>query len=61
MGKEKTRTCSYITVVRRGYDIFKLFSIKDVNCNKVTFSMAMLASLRRRNFYNLIGVVRTLQ
>ncbi|KAF9674396.1 hypothetical protein SADUNF_Sadunf10G0123000 [Salix dunnii] len=41
------------TIVGRRNNIFKLLAIEDINCNKVTFGMAMLASFRGRNLYNL--------
>jgi hypothetical protein len=44
---------AYITVVGRRNNIFKLFSIEDINCNKVAFGMAVLASFRGRNLHNL--------
>lgn len=38
-------------------DIFKLFSIEDVDCNKVTLRMTMLACLGGRNFHNLASSI----
>ncbi|KAJ0680442.1 hypothetical protein HanPI659440_Chr16g0624201 [Helianthus annuus] len=47
---------TYITVMGRWDDIFKLFSIEDVDCDKVTLGMTVLASLRGGNFYNLVKI-----
>lgn len=37
----------------RWYNIFMLLSIENSNCNKVTLSMSVLASLGGGNFHNL--------
>lgn len=44
---------AYITVVRRGDDIFKLLGSEDINPNKVALSMTVLPSIGSRNFINL--------
>lgn len=45
---------TYVAVMGRRYYIFKLFSIENVNANKVAFSMTMLPGLGGRNFHNLL-------
>jgi len=43
-----------ITIVGRWNNIFKLLSSEDINSNKVTFGVTVLASFGSRNLNNLI-------
>ena len=45
---------TYITIVRRGYNILKLLSGEDVDGDKVTLSVTVLSSLGSGHLYNLI-------